>query len=378
VGKRRSAAAAYKVGDVARHLADIAPPQLAQDWDNVGLLAGDERAPCPAVLLSVDMTEAVVEEARGRGCGLITAYHPPVFRSISRIQPARSAGAPAIWEAVAAGIAVYSPHTALDAAAGGTNDVLAELVGVVVEGPIEYADPRPTSCKVVVFVPPAQVERVAEAMFAAGAGHIGDYTKCSFRLAGRGTFLGGQTTQPTVGRKGRLESVDEFRLETVVPSERLPAVVEAVRRFHPYEEPAFDIYPVRPEPVPGIGRVGRLRQDATLGLLALSLKRRLRLKAVEVVGSPRRPVRRVAVCAGSAGRLPLERKASAECDAVITGELRHHDALAFAAMGVAAIAVGHWASERPVLRSLAGRLRERLPGLGVRVSAADKPPSTVL
>lgn len=375
MGRERSTAVRTRVGDVAQLLDRLAPCCLAQSWDNVGLLAGDADTPCRSLLLCVDLAPAVVQEAKTSSCGLIVAYHPPIFRPISRVLPARAEGGTAIWEAVAAGIAVYSPHTALDAAPGGTNDVLAELAGVIVEGPFEFVDRGKQECKVVVFVPAGEVERVAEAMFDAGAGRIGDYMKCSYRVAGQGTFFGTETTDPTIGQKGRLEYVDEIRLESVVPADCVPAVVDAIRRSHSYEEPAFDIYPLRPEPARGVGRIGRLKRPTTLGALARMLKRRLKLPAVELVGDESQAVKRAAVCVGSPGRLPLERPACADCDVVITGELRHHDALAFGAPGVSAVLLGHWASERPGMEALGARLREHLPGVKVHLSGADRPPT---
>jgi hypothetical protein len=279
-----------------------------------------------------------------------------------------------VFQCIRAGIAVYSPHTALDAATGGTNDVIAGLCGIKQAEPLEYVEASTTEeCKIVVFVPPDHVESVAAAMFAAGAGHIGEYSHCSYRSAGEGTFLGGESTHPTIGRRERLEHVTETRLECVLRSADLPAVVKALRTSHPYEEPAFDIYRLQGRPVLGIGRWGRLPRAVTSGTLARELKRATAARCVQIVGPVNRRVERAVVVVGAAGTLPFRMPLSA-ADVVVTGEIRHHDALSFQRAGCTVIALGHWASERPVLTPLASRLKTLLPGATILVSKRDCDP----
>lgn len=375
------------VGDVCSAMDAIAPPRLAQDWDNVGLLVGDRRAACRRVLLCIDTTPAVLAEARRLRCPLIISYHPVIFRPVKTIRADSDGTDSLVHEAIRRGIAIYSPHTALDAAEGGTNDVLAESCGLRDVEPFEFVSggcPTPSGwgieeCKVVVFVPPDALDRVANAMFTAGAGRIGEYEQCSYRLHGEGTFFGTEATNPAVGRKGRLERVEEIRLEVIAPQGRIPEVVQAIRASHPYETAAYDIYPLEAPPAKGIGRVGTLPAGTTLAALARTLRRRLRTGApplrggglIQVVGDPKTRVRRAAVCAGAAGRLPLEHRRSSDADVVITGEIRHHDALTFLRLGKCAIAVGHWESERPVLPRLAARLKMGVPGIEPLVSRAD-------
>lgn len=374
--RRRSAARSRRLTVEGFRLAmeRVAPVALAQDWDNVGLLAGDPNAELRRVLLCIDLTRAVVDEARRGRFDLVMAYHPPIFKPVSRVV-ADSLGTDSIvFSCVQSGVAIYSTHTALDAAAGGTNDVLAGLCGAVDVRPLEWSDSGgPSTCKFVVFVPRESAERVAEAIFAAGAGRIGEYTHCAFRATGQGSFLGGERANPAVGKKGRLEFVDETRLETVVPLSRLADVTLAMRAAHPYEEPAFDIYPVKNAPQPGIGRIGRLPDGTTLGALARRLKRATSAASPQTVGDSRQSVRRVIALAGSAGSLWMKAGAG-DGDVIVTGEIRHHDALTIARHGASAIALGHWASERPVLAPLAGRLRSLLPGASFVVSRADTDP----
>jgi len=363
------------VEQIQSTLDEIAPPQLAQAWDNVGLLAGDPKAACTGVLLCIDLTEAVLAETQRRKANLVAAYHPPIFKPVSRLVAHRDEQESVVFGAIAHGVAVYAMHTALDAAEGGANDVLAGLCGMVEAKPFAPATSKCDRCKVVVFVPPEHADEVADAAFEAGGGLIGDYRCCSFRTPGEGTFFGGEGAHPAVGRAGRLERVGEVRLEFVVAADRVASTVDAVRARHPYEEPAIDVYPLEPLTRPvGMGRAGRLTQPTSLKDLAKRLAQATGAETVQIVGRPNRKVASAAVCVGAAGRLPLESEAARCCDVVVTGEIRHHDALAIQRAGMAAIALGHWASERPALASVARRLRGRLPALPVHISRADRCP----
>jgi dinuclear metal center YbgI/SA1388 family protein len=374
MSKRSARKSSAAVADFGSAMESIAPIALAQSWDNVGLLAGDATAPLRRVLLAIDLTRAVLEEAVRFRADLLLAYHPPIFKPISSLRTPGDGMDALVFDCIRNGIAIYSTHTALDAAEGGTNDALASLCGLTRTEPLEYVDkPGASECKLVTFVPEEYADKVAVSMFAAGAGSIGDYDCCSFRAQGMGTFFGRESTNPAVGKKGRLESVPEIRLETIVPTQRLPDVVAALRDTHPYEEPAFDIYPLQPSPVRGIGRTGTLDKPTTLASLARKLHIATHAANVQLVGEPKQRVERVIVVAGAAGSLPFRIPLSPS-DAIITGEIRHHDALAIRRIGCSAVALGHWASERPVLTPLAARLGRLFPGLTVRVSRTDLDP----
>jgi dinuclear metal center YbgI/SA1388 family protein len=371
---RKASSRKITIGDVARILDTLAPPELAQEWDNVGLLVGDRSSLCRRVLLCIDLTPPVLDEAIKAKADLLISYHPPIFKPVNRLL-ADSGGTDAfVHQAIARGIAIYSPHTALDAAPGGTNDVLAVLCGLKDIEPFEYVQPPAREFKIVTFVPAKALDNVAQAMFQAGAGRIGDYEQCSYRLEGQGTFFGTETTDPKVGRKGRLEKVAETRLEMVVDRRLLPEVIDVLLRSHPYEEPACDVYPLAAAPTFGIGRVGDIPGGTTLGKLADKLRRATQSKVVMLAGSKQTKIRRVAVCVGAAGRLPLERARSADCDAIVTGEMHHHDALTLLRLGKSAIALGHWESERPVLGPLADRLSRIFLTLRFFVSETDTGP----
>ncbi len=362
------------VGEFASAMDIIAPPDMAQSWDNVGLLVGNRAARCAKALLCIDLSASVLNEAVAAKCQIIVAYHPPIFRPIKRLLADSGDTDALVHRAIAAGIAIYSPHTALDAAPGGTNDVIAGLCDLASVEPFEYTSADGEQCKVVTFVPAEKVDLVAVSMAAAGAGHIGGYELCSYRTEGQGTFFGTEDTNPKVGHRGRLEKVPEIRMEMVAPRARLPEVINALLSAHPYEEPAYDIYPLAGPPSFGIGRVGQLPKGTTLGKLAKLLRDRTRSSNLAIVGRPATKLTAAAVCVGAAGLLPLEKPRSSRCDVVVTGELRHHEALKLLRTGRCAITLGHWESERPVLPHLARELTRLLPGVRVAVSRKDAPP----
>jgi dinuclear metal center YbgI/SA1388 family protein len=346
----------------------IAPTRFAAPWDNVGLLVGDTESAVSRVLLTIDCTRAVLREARAGGCEAIVSYHPPLFEAQKRFV----AGSVA-FEAARAGIALFSPHTALDVAEGGTNDVLADALGMTERAPLRAVDEPDDALKLVTFVPAEHVEAVSRALFAAGAGRVGEYSSCSFRAPGTGTFFGGAGTHPVVGAAGRLEEVAELRLETVVPVRCAQAVVSALRASHPYEEPAFDL--VRLGVAPGrrgFGRVGAV-PPAKVEVLVERVKKALGVERVVVAGPVERTVSRAAVSAGSGADL-LGDAIGAGAGFFLTGELRHHDALRAAEAGLTVVCTRHSTSERGALVAVERRLSGLLPGVIVTRSTEDRDP----
>jgi dinuclear metal center YbgI/SA1388 family protein len=354
---------------------EIAPTRYAEPWDNVGLLVGDPGQPVSRVMLTIDYTPAVAAEAAGHGCDAVVAYHPPIFKPIKRVTS--SGPTSAVFDAVRRGVALYSPHTALDVAEGGTNDVLGDIVGLIDRWPLKLAEGLTSQYKLVTFVPVDALEKVSQAIFAAGAGHIGHYSACSFRTQGMGTFFGEAGSNPTVGQAGRLEVAPEIKVETVVPTARVQDVIRALRQAHPYEEPAFDLNVLAavPEGV-GIGRVGELPQPTARRAVIDRIKQGLGLDHVLVAGPTDGDVRRVAVCAGSCGDL-LDNALAAGVDLYLTGELKHHDALKAALAGVTVVCTLHTNSERATLQKVAETISRRLPDLPVLLSQADRDPFAI-
>ena len=355
--------------DVLPVLDAIAPLRHAEPWDNVGLLAGDPSAEIARALLTIDCTPAVLDEAAAFGAELVVAYHPPLFEAIKSI-PASSV----LHRAIRGGIALYSPHTAFDVAPGGTNDLLADVLGLGERTPLKLVPPREAQCKLVTFVPEEHVDRVAQAVFEAGAGWIGNYSACSFRSAGTGTFFGEEGASPRVGAAGALERVPEIRVETVLPLSRQEAVIAALRAAHPYEEPAFDLLRLvaRPEGA-GIGRFGTLPHPASRAELIDRVKRGLGVTGVLVAGPTEGEVSRVAACAG-AGRGLLSDAIAKKTELFLTGELPHHDALKAAAAGMTVVCALHSNSERRALGRMKDRLEKEAAGLAVKISEVDRDP----
>jgi dinuclear metal center YbgI/SA1388 family protein len=366
------------VRDVVRALEAIAPLAHAEAWDNVGLLVGAREWPAERVLLTIDLTESVLEEAVARGAQMVVAYHPPIFEPLKRLTDDRPRER-LLLEAAQAGLAIHSPHTALDAAPGGVNDWLAESVGAGDVAPIAPAESRPASeaFKLVTFCPESAAGAIRAAMSAAGAGRIGDYEQCSFETRGTGTFLGGAATRPAVGAKGRLERVEEARLEMVCAAGALGAAIAALRRAHPYEEPPIEVHALaaRPHLDRGAGRIVALRDAAPLGAIAGRVKAHLgaeRLLVATAEGGPEAH-RTIGVCAGAGGSL-LAPAVGRGATVFLTGEMRHHDVLAATASGCSVILAGHTTTERGYLPRLAERLGEALPDLEIMISKRDRDP----
>jgi dinuclear metal center YbgI/SA1388 family protein len=365
-----------KLRDFVSAMEQIAPTRYAESWDNVGLLVGDPEQPVNRAMLMIDYTSAVAIEAQEANCDAIVAYHPPMFDAVKRITSTSSSSL--IFDAIRRGVAIYSPHTALDVADGGTNDLLADVLMLNDRAPLKLAETKATTCKLVTFVPAEHVEKVSEALFAAGAGRIGKYSSCSFRSPGTGTFFGEAGTKPAVGQAGRLERADEIRIETVVPIDRIEQVIRALKQAHPYEAPAFDLNQLAAPPEGmGTGRVGKLPGDVTGDMLINRIKRELAIDRVLVAGDITRLVKRAAVCAGACGNL-LDDAIAQRCDFYLTGEMRHHDAIKAAAAGMIVVCTLHSNSERAALKRLRDRLIQALPGLHVQLSQQDRDPFVIL
>lgn len=373
-----------KIADLIDAMERIAPLELAEPWDNVGLLIGSRSAELAGpVLLTIDLTEAVAEEAVRHGCGAVMAYHPPIFEAMKRITCATESGRVAL-KLMRSGISVYSPHTALDAAPGGMTDWLAEgLLGPKDAGGggdrralRSYAAlPRTQELKVVTFVPAAKLDDVRNAMATAGAGIIGKYSVCSFESTGRGTFLGGPGSSPSVGSAGTLESAAEHRLEMVCSRSALALTLETLRQFHPYEEPAIDVYELVGQPGRAVGAGRRITLDhaMTLDELAVRLKTHLGVSGVKIGRASDQPVQKIGVCPGAGGSLvPLALEAG--CQLFVTGEMKHHEIRAATSSGLSIMLAGHTQTERPYLKLLAPRLSRELGGAKVIVSTEDREP----
>jgi dinuclear metal center YbgI/SA1388 family protein len=357
---------------ILEYLEQYAPLSLAAEWDNVGLLLGDRGAPIKRVMTCLTVTPETAAEAVAESAHLIVTHHPILFRPTQRLTSATPEGR-MLLELAKAGVAVYSPHTAYDNAADGINTLLAQRLGMQDVGALRQREDAP-QVKIVVFVPDADLTRVSDALFTAGAGEIGQYSQCSFRLAGTGTFFGGDAANPTIGQKGRREEVAEWRLEVVCPAQKTEATLSALRNAHSYEEPAFDVYPLRPRVAAlGEGRIGRLGQSLPLAEFGQTVKTALRSGPVQIIGDLDRQVERIAIVCGAGGDL-LKDAVRAGVDVFVTGEMRFHDYLGAQAAGLALVLPGHYATERGGVEVLAEHLQARWPELLVWASRREGDP----
>lgn len=348
-------------GIVAAAMEKIAPVRLKEDWDNIGLLVGQPDAAVKKILVTLDVTPAVIAEAVEAGAGLIVSHHPFPFKMGKTVRTDRTEGA-MLAALLKNDIAVYAAHTNLDSAVGGVNDALAELLGLEDIIPLRPAEGR--LVKLVTFAPEGHEEEVWQAMAEAGAGHIGKYSHCGFRVTGIGTFLPGAGTNPFVGEENRLEKVHEIRMETVAPAFMAQTIVQALQKAHPYEEVAYDIYPLdNAWQEGGLGRIGKLRQPIPLHEFAENVKQTLKVDGLRYVGEESSQIEWVAVCGGAGMELAGNARARG-ADVLVTGDIRYHEAQTGAAQGLCLVDAGHFATEYPVLRCLQNWLRTQAATAG--------------
>ncbi len=376
------------VADLTGWLERFAPSRLAESWDNVGLLWGDPAVEVHRVMTCLTVTPESSAEAIQERASLIVSHHPVLFRATKRIR-ADLAETGHLWRLAVAGISIASPHTAFDNTQDGINDILCRRLGLLEVASLRPAAPvgkgakspvPPDTVKIVVFTPETDREAVMSGAFEAGAGQIGAYRECSFATSGQGTFFGTEDSSPTLGRRGRRESVAEIRLELICPAENIDAVMASIRARHSYEEPAIDVYPlhqIRPDHETagsaGAGRIGRFVEPRSLGEFAAFVGRSLGRIGVQMVGDPKRHVSRVAVACG-AGDDFLKDAADAGVDVLLTGEARFHRGVEAEALGIGLITAGHYATERLGVEELARRIAVDFPGLTVWPSQSERDP----
>lgn len=364
-----------RLSDVIEVLDEAYPPRLAQTWDSVGLVCGDPDALLDSVTIAVDATPEVVDEVPD--AGLLLAHHPLLLRGVDTVAANTPKGA-LVHRLIRSGRSLFTAHTNADSASPGVSDALAAALGLTVDAVLEPLSEPADLDKWVIYVPRENAEAVRAAVFEAGAGHIGDYSHCSWSVSGIGQFLPHDGATPAVGSVGTVERVDEDRFEVVAPARSRAAVLAAMRAAHPYEEPAFDIYALVPAPGDaGLGRIGTLAQPESLRTFVSRVAAALPQTSwgVRAAGDPDRVVSRVAVC-GGAGDSLLSIAARADVQAYVTADLRHHPADEHRrASGVALVDVAHWASEFPWCAQAAEVLRSHFGAdLPVHVSTTRTDP----
>ncbi len=365
-----------KAGEIISFMEKMAPPETILPGDRVGLQIGDPDREVKSVLIALTPTAEVAEESAKRGADMLITHHPILHEPVDSISPATETGR-ILLTLAEAGITAFSSHTNLDGAPDGVTAALMAKLGFS-RWELLYHHHTPDLKKLVTFIPHEHIEKVAKAMGDAGAGVIGDYSHCSFRLEGTGTYIPMEGATPYLGDIGKLEKAGEVRLEVLVTKKALPVVLAAMFESHPYEEVAYDVYPLEnTDQRYAMGAIVTLEKALPFKALLADVKKKLGLSAVKYSGDAGKTVQRIAVCGGSGSNL-LPVVLAKKCDALLTGDIKYHFALEAVRKGLLLADLGHHDSELPVVEHLAKRLKENFPDIEFISSEVDTNPFNYL
>lgn len=331
-------------------LEQLAPKKLAEDWDNVGLQIGNPRADIHKILVSLDLTKEVVEEAIDQGANMIITHHPFIFKALKSIRLDLPMGE-LIDTIIKNNLHIYTAHTNLDKAQNGLNDMLAKKLSL---GDLEILAPTDYELlyKLVVFVPKGYEEKVKDVAGNIGAGWIGNYSHCTFDTSGTGTFRPLENTKPFIGTIGKTEKVEEQKIEMIVSQKDLSKTVRAIIKAHPYEEVAYDIYPLENKTLSfGLGRIGKLDKALSYNQFLDTIKKTLNLQFLRIAGTKKESIKKVALCSGSGSEF-MHKAAMQGADAYITGDVKYHEAQQAKDLNILLIDASHFATEIIVMDGL--------------------------
>ncbi|NBG88499.1 Nif3-like dinuclear metal center hexameric protein [Isachenkonia alkalipeptolytica] len=346
-----------KVKDIIKHMESIAPKSYAMAWDRVGLQIGSPEKEVQRIMVTLEINLEVLQEASERGVDLIISHHPLIFKALDEIDFESRKGA-MIQRIIQEDIHIYVSHTNMDIAPEGLNEYIGEKIGLKNMDVISPLEIKPY-CKFIVYVPETHREIVIEAIDKGGGGHIGNYSHCTFGTAGIGTFKPGEGSNPFLGKKDELERTEENKLETIVERKNIGKLLKEVEKVHPYEEVAYDLYPLEiPLGKVGLGRIGRLKQATSVESFIEYLKKVLKLKEVRYVGDLHREISTVAILNGSGGDfIQQANKAGADC--FITGDLKYHEAQDAMDEEISILDIGHYESEIIFREFIKNQLKNR-------------------
>ena len=362
------------IGEIIRHLESRAPLSLQESYDNAGLLTGERNAEVKGVLISLDMTEAVLDEAIALECNLVIAHHPVIFSGLKKLTGSNHVERTVI-KAIRNHIALYAIHTNLDNIAGGVNAMIAEQLGLTQTRVLQPK--RQLLRKLITFAPHTQAGDLRFALFEAGAGEIGHYDHCSFNTEGIGTFRGDASTNPFVGRKGEDHEEPEVRIEVIFPAHLEQQLLKALFRAHPYEEVPYDVIALENAwQEAGSGLIGILPEPMEEMIFLQMLRERMQASGIRFTRPTGRPVSRVAVC-GGAGSFLLRDAILAQADAFVTADFKYHQF--FDAEGHLLLAdIGHYESEQFTGSLISRMLSEKFPNFAVHLSKVNTNPVNYL
>jgi dinuclear metal center YbgI/SA1388 family protein len=352
----------------------LAPIPFQESYDNSGLIIGSPQQDISSAIIALDITGEVVDEAIQKKCNLIISHHPLIFNGIKKLLY-ESATERLIAKVIKHDIAIYSAHTNLDNVAQGVNAILCRKLGIM--NPRILRPSGDLLKKLVTFCPRSHVEKVREALSAAGAGIIGNYDSCSFSVEGSGTFRPLEGSSPFVGNKGELHYEKEVRIEMIFPSHLLSYIIKALLHSHPYEEVAYDILPLaNTHPYVGAGMIGNLETPTDELKYLNFVKKTLGIGCIRHSPPLNREISRIAVCGGSGGFL-ISESIACGADLFLTGDIRYHDF--FIPEGRMMIAdIGHYESEQFTKELILAVLQENFPNFAIQISETGMNPVNYL
>ena len=362
--------ALMKIKEIVSALERFAPLPLQDGFDNAGLQIGLTEVEATGVLLCLDVTETILDEAIALGYNLVISHHPLLFQGCKSIT-GKNYVERCILKAIKNDLVIYAAHTNLDNVAGGVNHKIAEKIGLT---NVKVLDPKEDSLlKLVTFVPFAQAEKVRKTLFDAGCGCIGGYDSCSYNVEGKGTFRAKEGRHPYCGHIGELYVESEVRIETILPNYQKTKVLKALLDAHPYEEPAYDFYPVQNLwQQAGAGVIGELEQPETeLGFLR-RIKKTFEVECLRHNKLTGRKIQKVALC-GGAGAFLLPLAIRSQADAFLTGEIKYHDYFGHEAEILLA-EIGHYESEQYTKEIFYTIIRDLFPNLEVQMAKVNTNP----
>ena len=353
------------IGAITDYLETIAPLSYQESYDNSGLIIGNKAVEASGALFTLDVTEAVVDEAIELGYNLIIAHHPLIFKPIKRINGKNDVDR-CIIKAIKHDIAIYAAHTNLDNAPQGVNAMICKKLDLSQAKILEPASEMLR--KIVVFVPLEHTEKVRNAMFYAGAGRLGEYSSCSFNTPGQGTFKAGNAANPYVGAIGEMHTENELKIEALCEKQDLNRIIHAMIQSHPYEEVAYDVYPlVNKNPYVGSGMIGEIKEPMDEMDFLHMVKRVFGPGCLKHSPLTRKKIQKVAVCGGS-GNFLISNALAAGADAFITGEIKYHDYF-MAENKILLIEAGHYETEQFTKDLLYQVFKENFTTFAARISS---------
>lgn len=358
------------IAAITRFLDEWAPPGLQESYDNAGLLVGEANHTCTGVLVSLDITEAVIQDALDKGCNLIVAHHPIIFEGLKRLT-GNTYVERTVMMALRNKVALYATHTNLDNISDGVNKKIADTIGL--QNATILAPKEHLLKKLYVFVPHQHAAVLRNALFEAGAGHIGQYDSCSYNVEGTGTFRGLAGTQPFAGQQGKIHQEPETKVEVIFPAWKQAAIVDAMRKVHPYEEVAYDVVALENTfREVGSGMIGTLAEPMEEMAFLQHLKQCMQTECIRHTQLLGQAIQKVALC-GGAGSFLLPQAIRAGADIFITGDFKYHQF--FDADGKLLIAdIGHFESEQFTIQLIAEKLQEKFSNFAVRLTEINTNP----